>query len=63
MAKGSCADNKQLLRSSVGQMTVAPDTLEVEITYKVSGAIGEINGSGIVSYCELSTASDSTCRG
>ncbi len=46
LSKGSAAEKKTLLRSWVDKMTIAPDTLEVEITYKIPEAIGEYSGSG-----------------
>jgi len=46
MATGTYAEKKRLIRSCVAKTTIAPDTLEVEIQYKVPEAIGACSGSG-----------------
>ena len=46
MSIGSNAEKKQLVRSCVDKMPLAPDILEVEITYKIPEAIGASCGSG-----------------
>ncbi|MBP6965072.1 MAG: recombinase family protein [Armatimonadetes bacterium] len=46
METGTLTDKKQLVRSCVDQIKLAPDTLEVEINYKIPEAIGECSGSG-----------------
>ena len=46
LASGTNAEKKRLIRSCVDRITLAPDTLEVEITYKVPEAIGACSGSG-----------------
>ena len=46
LASGTNAEKKRLIRSCVDKITLAPDTLEVEITYKVPEAIGACSGSG-----------------
>lgn len=39
-------EKKRLVRSCVDNITMAPDTLEIEINYKMPEAIGEYSGSG-----------------
>ena len=46
LAAGTYAEKKRLVRSCVDKITIAPDTLEVEISYKIPEAIGEYSGSG-----------------
>ena len=46
LAAGTYAEKKRLIRSCVYKITIAPDTLEVEISYKIPEAIGEYGGSG-----------------
>lgn len=46
MKSGSNAERKRMLRSCVDKITLAPDTLEVEITYKIPEAVGAYSGSG-----------------
>ena len=46
MAAGTYAEKKRLIRSCVDRITIAPDTLEVEIQFKVPEAIGGCSGSG-----------------
>ncbi len=46
MRAGTNAEKKGLIRSCVDKMTIAPDTLNVEIQYKVPEAIGAYSGSG-----------------
>jgi hypothetical protein len=46
MAARSNAEKKRLIRSCVDYIALTPDTLEVEIHYKIPGAIGALNGSG-----------------
>ena len=46
MGMGANAEKKRLIRSCVDKITIAPDTLEVEIQYKVPEAIGAYSGSG-----------------
>jgi hypothetical protein len=46
MGTGTHAEKKRLIRSCVDKITMAPDTLEVEITYKIPEAIGALSGSG-----------------
>ncbi|HUV04753.1 MAG TPA: zinc ribbon domain-containing protein [Armatimonadota bacterium] len=53
MGTGTYAEKKQLIRSCVDRITIAPDTLEVEIQYKVPEAIGALSGSGGVLRCYL----------
>jgi hypothetical protein len=53
MGAGTYAEKKRLIRSCVDKITIAPDTLEVEIQYKVPEAIGALSGSGGFHYSEL----------
>ena len=46
MMAGTYAEKKRLIRSCVDKITMAPDTLEVEINYKLPEAIGALSGSG-----------------
>lgn len=46
MMAGTFAEKKRLIRSCVDKITIAPDTLEVEIDYKLPEAIGAYSGSG-----------------
>ena len=46
MSSGTDAERKLVVRSCVDKIALTPDTLEVEITYKIPGAIGEYSGSG-----------------
>ena len=46
MMAGSYVEKKRLIRSCVDKITMAPDTLEVEINYKLPEAIGALSGSG-----------------
>lgn len=46
LSLGTNSEKKRLIRSCVDQITLAPDTLEVEIAYKVPEAIGAYSGSG-----------------
>ena len=46
MSKGTYAEKKNLMRSCVNKITMAPDILEVEINYKLPEAIGALSGSG-----------------
>lgn len=43
---GTNAEKKRLMRSCVEQIKLHPDTLEIEISYKIPDAIGELSGSG-----------------
>jgi hypothetical protein len=53
MAAGSNAEKKKLIRSCVDYIALTPDTLEVEINYKIPGAIGALSGSGDALRCYL----------
>ena len=46
MSGGSYVEKKRLIRSCVDKITIAPDSLEVEINYKLPEAIGAYSGSG-----------------
>ncbi|MCL5102963.1 MAG: hypothetical protein M1133_02450 [Armatimonadetes bacterium] len=46
MDMGTNAEKRRLIRSCVDKITIAPDTLEVEIQFKVTEAIGACSGSG-----------------
>jgi len=54
IANGTCAEKKKLVRSCVDKITMTPDTLEVEIQFKVPEAIGAYTGSGSRPYSEPS---------
>lgn len=46
LAQANNSDKKSIIRSFVEKITLAPDTLEVEIAYKIPEAIGALSGSG-----------------
>lgn len=46
MNVGTCEEKKRLIRSCVDKTKIAPDTLEVEISYKIPEAICALCGSG-----------------
>ena len=56
LAAGSYAERKQLIRIWIDKVELPPESLEVEITYKIPEAIGVYTGSGGALRCYLHRA-------
>ena len=46
LAAGTLSERKQILRSWVAQIKLAPDTLEVEINYRIPEPVVDSMGAG-----------------